>query len=103
VAIGGEANIPLLQRIARYGGGLFHHTYDPTTLPQIVLQEIKDEPQEEPLVEKVFTPVLVRDSRLLKKFPRSSFPPIHGYIDTEAKEGAGLDVIIRSGENRIPL
>jgi uncharacterized membrane protein len=103
VAIGGQANIPLLQRIARYGGGLFHHTYDPTTLPQIVLQEIRDEPQEEPLVEKDSIPVLVRGSRLLKKLPRRPFPPVRGYIETEVKERAELDVIIPSGEKRIPL
>ncbi len=103
VAIGGQANIPLLQRIARYGGGLFHHTYDPTTLPQIVLQEIKDEPQEKPLVEKDSIPVLVRGSRLLKKLPRRSFPPVRGYIETEVKERAELDVIIPSGEKKIPL
>ena len=38
VAIGNQANIPLMKRIAQYGGGFFHHTYDPSTLPQIVLE-----------------------------------------------------------------
>ncbi|MCZ6621516.1 MAG: VWA domain-containing protein [Deltaproteobacteria bacterium] len=103
VAIGDQANIPLLRRIARYGGGLFHHTFDPTTLPQIVLQEIRDEPQEEPLVEKDLIPVLVSGSRLLKQFPEGSFPAVRGFVETEIKEGAGLDVIVPSGGKRLPL
>ncbi|HBA40867.1 MAG TPA: hypothetical protein DCZ05_14365, partial [Deltaproteobacteria bacterium] len=44
VAIGDQANIPLLKRIAQYGGGFFHHTYDPRTLPQIVLQQLREKP-----------------------------------------------------------
>jgi len=103
VAIGDQANIPLLRRIARYGGGLFHHTFDPTTLPQIVLQEIRDEPQEEPLVGKDLIPVLVSGSRLLKQFPEGSFPVVRGFVETEIKEEAGLDVIVPSGEKRLPL
>ena len=103
VAIGDQANIPLLRRIARYGGGLFHHTFDPTTLPQIVLQEIRDEPQEEPLVEKDLIPVLVSGSRLLKQLPKGSFPAVRGFVETEIKEGASLDVIVPSGKKRLPL
>ena len=37
VAIGKEADIRVMKRIAQYGGGLFHNTSDPSTLPQIVL------------------------------------------------------------------
>ncbi|MFQ5849081.1 MAG: VWA domain-containing protein [Candidatus Binatia bacterium] len=103
VAIGDQANIPLLKRIAKYGGGLFHYTYDPTTLPQIVLQDIKEEPQEEPLVEKDLVPVLVSGSRLLSQFRESAFPSVQGYIETEIKAGADMDLTIHSGEKRSPL
>jgi hypothetical protein len=27
-----------MKRISQYGGGLFHHVIDPTSLPQIVLE-----------------------------------------------------------------
>ena len=103
VAIGDQANIPLLKRIAQYGGGLFHHTYDPTTLPQIVLQQIQEEPQEEPLVKKDFTPIPVRGSKLLAGFHERFYPSLKGYIGTEIKRGARLDLIIRRGEKRSPL
>ncbi len=36
VAIGGEANWPVMKRVAQYGGGFFQHVYDPSTLARIV-------------------------------------------------------------------
>ncbi|MEK7210527.1 MAG: VWA domain-containing protein, partial [Candidatus Binatota bacterium] len=103
VAIGDQANIPLLKRIAQYGGGFFHHTNDPKTLPQIVVQEIREKPEEGPLVEKDFTPVPIRGSELLAGFTESSYPPLKGYIETEIKRGAHLDLVIPKEEKRPPL
>lgn len=100
VAIGDQANVPLLKRIAQYGGGLFHHTFDPTTLPQILLGEVQEKPQAVPLVEKDFIPVVVSGSEILAGFPLRPFPPLLGYIDTEIKKGAKLDMIVpREGKN----
>ena len=45
VAVGAEANLPLMKRITQYGGGFFHHTFDPASLPRIVLQQIQETPQ----------------------------------------------------------
>ena len=103
VAIGDQANIPLLKRIAQYGGGFFHHTFDPRTLPQIVMQQLREKPEEGPLVEKDFTPVPVRGSELLAGFSQSSYPPLKGFIETEVKRGAHLDLIIPREEKKIPL
>lgn len=103
VAIGDQANIPLLKRIARYGGGLFHHTYDPTNLPQIVLQQIREKPEKKPLVDREFTPVSVIGSELLAGFPERSYPPLNGYIETEIKRGANLDLMIPREKRRSPL
>ena len=38
VAIGDDADIALMKRLSQYGGGFFHHAFDPKTLPQIVLR-----------------------------------------------------------------
>ena len=103
VAIGDQANVPLLKRIAQYGGGFFHHTYDPATLPQIVLQQIQEKPQEEPLVERDFTPVAVRGSELLAGFPQRTYPSLKGYIETELKKGGHLDLMIPREGRRPPL
>ncbi|MEK7341599.1 MAG: VWA domain-containing protein, partial [Candidatus Binatota bacterium] len=103
VAIGDQANIPLLKRIAQYGGGFFHHTNDPKTLPQIVVQEIREKPAEGPLVEKDFTPVPIRGSELLAGFTERFYPPLKGYIETEIKRGAHLDLVIPKGDKGPPL
>ncbi|MFQ5682784.1 MAG: VWA domain-containing protein [Candidatus Binatia bacterium] len=103
VAIGDRANIPLLKRIARYGGGVFHHTYDPTSLPRIVLQQIREKPQRKLMVEKTFKPVLVRGSRLLAGFPQRTYPSLEGFIKTEIKRGAHLDLAIPRREKTSPL
>ncbi|MGH7774847.1 MAG: VWA domain-containing protein [Candidatus Binatia bacterium] len=103
VAIGDQANIPLMKRIAQYGAGFFHHTYDPTTLPQIVLQQMREKPEEGPLVERDFIPVSVRGSEILAGFPERSYPHLKGYIETEIKRGAHLDMIIPREEKKAPL
>lgn len=103
VAIGDEANIPLLKRIAQYGGGLFHHTFDPTTLPQIVVEQFQEKPDEGPLVEKDFTPMAVRGSELLSGLSERSFPLVKGFIETEIKPRASLDLVIPRDEKRSPL
>lgn len=103
VAIGDEANIPLLKRIAQYGGGLFHHTYDPKTLPQIVLEEVQEKPQAAPLVEKDFVPVPVKGSEILTGLAPRTYPPLKGYIETEIKKGARLDLVIPRENGAAPL
>ena len=103
VAIGDEANIPLMKRIAQYGGGFFHHTYDPSTLPQIILQQIQEKPEEGPLVERDLIPVPVRGSELLAGFVARAYPPLKGYIETELKRGAHADLVVPREGKRSPL
>ena len=103
VAIGGEANIPLLKRIAQYGGGFFHHTFDPTTLPQIVLEQMREKPDKETPSEKVFTPVPVRGSELLSGFAEKVYPPLTGFIETEIRPRAHQDLVVPKDEQRFPL
>lgn len=103
VAIGDRANIPLLKRIAQYGGGLFHHTYDPRTLPQIVLEEIREKPQPIPSVEKDFVPAPSRDSEILSGFAPRSYPAVKGFVDTDLKQGAKLDLAVPRDQGAAPL
>lgn len=103
VAIGEDAEIPLMKRIAQYGGGLFHHAFDPTTLPQIVLRQLQEEPEEKPQPERSFTPVRAGGSQLLAGFSERSYPSVRGFIETEIKRGAHLDLLIPREERKIPL
>ncbi len=104
IAIGAEANIPLLKRIAQYGGGFFHHTYDPTSLPQIVLQRIQEKQKDEPPPpERDFTPVQEKGSELLAGFSPKAYPSLRGFIETDLKRGAHLDLFIPREDRKAPL
>ena len=52
IAIGAEADVRVMKRISQYGGGLFHQTIDPTSLPQISPAQLQDNPSEEPRGER---------------------------------------------------
>ena len=95
VAIGDKANVPLLRRLTVYGGGAFHHTYDPSTLPRIVAGEVKEEPAQQQPRQKDFRPRLARDTNLLADFPRKKFPPVTGFVRTTAKKGADTDLFVQ--------
>jgi Ca-activated chloride channel family protein len=104
VAVGEDVHIPLLTRIAQYGGGFYHHTYDPRTLPKIIIQQMREPPEpERPPEEKIVSPVPVRGSQVLASFEERSYPPLRGYVETELKKGASLDLVIPRQDGRHPL
>jgi Ca-activated chloride channel family protein len=103
VAISNEADVRIMKRIAQYGGGLFHHVVDPSTLPQIVLDQLQDKPKEEPQREENLIPLQERSSELLAGFGPRTYPSVLGYMETELKRGAQLDLLVTKQERRLPL
>lgn len=103
VAVGSDADERVMKRISQYGGGLFHHILNPTTLPQIVLQQIEEKPKEEPPRERTGIPVQDRGSELLASFPARSYPAVQGYMETDLKRGARLDLMIPREDRKAPL
>jgi Ca-activated chloride channel homolog len=103
IAVGAEADVRVMKRISQYGGGLFHYTVDPRTLPQIVLQQIQDQPKDEAPKERDFTPVQERNSELLASFAAGSYPTLRGYMETDLKRGARLDLMIPREDRKAPL
>ena len=103
IAISSEADIRIMKRISQYGGGLFHHVIDPSTLPQIVLEQLQDKPRDEPQDNKPLIPVPVAGSELLAGFGIKTYPAVLGYMETEVKRGAQLDVVIPRDDRRAPL
>jgi uncharacterized membrane protein len=103
VAIGAEANLPLMKRITQYGGGFFHHTFDPKSVPRIVLQQIQESPQSESPKERDFLPAQEPSSEIFAGFPQRNYPRVLGYMDTELKRGAHLDLFIARDDRRAPL
>ena len=93
----------VMKRISQYGGGLFHQTIDPTSLPQIVLAQLQDNPSEEPRGERELTPIQERGSELLAGFAVRSYPRLFGYMETELKRGAHLDLMLPREDRKIPL
>lgn len=102
IALGEEANLRLLSRIAAYGGGAFHHTTDPSSLPELFLDEMDQEEEEKTMVEKDLVPLPNRDSPLLKGL-NGKVPPIKGYVETQLKNGARMDIALRVDGQRPPL
>jgi len=103
VAIGAEADIRIMKRIAQYGGGAFHHTLDPTSLPQIVLQQLQENTRDDPVGPGSFNPVANRNSELLGPLGARAYPAVLGYMETELKSGAQLDLLIPRDDRRAPL
>ena len=103
VAIGAEADIRVMKRISQYGGGLFHHTLDAKSLPQIVIEQIQDKPREEPPIERALTPIQDRTSELLAGLPARPYPTLGGYMETDLKRGAHLDLMIPREDRNAPL
>jgi uncharacterized membrane protein len=103
VAISNEADIRIMKRISQYGGGMFHHVVDPASLPKIILEQLQDKPRDEPQDNKPMTPILAAGSELLAGFGVRTYPAVLGYMETEVKRGAQLDLMIPRDDRRAPL
>src|SRR5262249_11712082 len=98
-----EADIRIMKRISQYGGGLFHQTIDPASLPQIVLAQLKDSPPDDPKGERGLIPIQERGSEGLGGLAGKSYPKLLGYMETELKRGAHLDLMLLSDDRKIPI
>ncbi len=103
VALSNEADVRIMKRVSQYGGGLFHHTVDPSTLPRIVLEQLQDKPREEPQDNRPLIPVPSSGSELLSGIAVRNYPAVLGFMETDVKRGAHADLIIRRDDRRAPL
>src|SRR6185295_5938549 len=103
IAISNEADVRIMKRISQYGGGLFHHTVDPSTLPQIVLEQLQDKPKDEPQNEAPMVPIPDRGSELLAGSNLRAYPSVLGFMETEIKPGAQIDLVITKPDHKAPL
>lgn len=103
IAISSDADVRIMKRLSQYGGGLFHHTVDPSTLPQIVLEQLQDKPKDEPLNDGPWTPIADRSSELLAGLGVRNYPAVLGYMDADLKRGAQMDLMIQRPDRRQPL
>ena len=86
VGVGRDA-ASFLPELALQGGGRYHYTDDPTTIPRIFSEETTLA-QRAYLVEETFTPVLAGRSAIVEGL--SIVPPLHGYVATSIKSAAQM-------------
>jgi Ca-activated chloride channel family protein len=103
VAISADADVRIMKRISQYGGGLFHHVTDPSTLPQIVLEQLQDKTKDEPQNDGPWTPFQERGSDLLAGFSARNYPSVLGFMESELKPNAQSDLTITKQDRRLPL
>jgi hypothetical protein len=102
VLVGAEVDDGLLKAMAEYGGGAFYHTVDPRSLPQIFVRDVKVASGEVTIQEQATYQVRSGGTELLNT-TLHDFPTLQGYVKTELKEGANLELIAQGATRSDPL
>jgi Ca-activated chloride channel homolog len=104
IAIGREANLELLEAIAKYGGGGFYQTDSPENLPDLFLEDVNQRGGgETTMVEKSFEPYSVAPDPVLRELAGRRLPPLKGFVATDLKPGATLSMFVDSNGLRSPI
>jgi Ca-activated chloride channel homolog len=103
IAIGREANLPLLQAISKYGGGGFYQTDSPENLPELFVEDVQERSVDTTMVEKEFVPYGVRPDPVLRELAGRQLPALKGFVSTELKPGADLSLFVNSNGQRNPI
>ena len=103
IAVGQDANVDLLQAIARYGGGSYYQTDSPRNLPQLFVEDFRAHGGEITMVEKEFTPRSENPDAILKDLAARQMPPLKGYVSTEIKPRATMSMYVDRGGTREPV
>lgn len=97
VAIGGDADMAFLERLAINGKGRFYSTNDINQIPQIFAKETILA-QKSYIVEGEFFPVLSGAHQSLKGIIETGTPPLLGYVATRPKERAEISLQSNRGD-----
>jgi hypothetical protein len=90
VAIGKDADVPLMVDIAKWGRGRFYYTEDDSTIPRIFTLETQLASKAS-LVEQPFKPVVASQSHeAVQDIDWKDVPPLGGYVATTIKGSADL-------------
>jgi uncharacterized membrane protein len=103
IAVGGEANVALLESISRYGGGGFYQTNSAANLPQLFLEDVRQRGGDTTMVEKDFVPYSISPDPVLKELAGRQLPALTGFVTTDLKPGATLSVFVNSAGVRAPV
>ena len=95
VAVGEDADIALLEAMARTGRGRYHFAADPASIPTIFTRETIMATRTV-LVDARFHPAAASSSSLLRGL--AAVPPLDGYVATTAKEQAEVVLVSPEGD-----
>lgn len=93
VLLGSDADPGMLKQLAEIGGGTFYQTNDPSSLPRIFLKEVYVQGGDRTLQESSNYPVRL-GSRGAQSTTLSSFPTLRGYLRTEVKGDADMELVV---------
>ncbi|MGC4192687.1 MAG: VWA domain-containing protein [Thermomicrobiales bacterium] len=78
VAVGSDADLDLLQTLAKTGGGRYHYASKPEEIPNITFQEAQSVGSQS-VIRGAFTPIQQQPSTILDGISPSSIPTVDGY------------------------
>jgi Ca-activated chloride channel family protein len=87
IAIGDDAALELLQRLAERGNGRYHFTEKPEDIPTLTLQEAQSAGSQS-VIRGEFQPIQTSPSPIMDGFQPSELPTLDGYDYAEAKPEA---------------
>ncbi|MBI2941253.1 MAG: VWA domain-containing protein [Chloroflexi bacterium] len=91
IAIGSDADLDLMQELARQGDGRYYFTENPRDIPQITTRETRIA-SGAAAVEGAFQPKVVAPSPILKSIAEAQVPQLHGYVVTSPRDTANVVV-----------
>lgn len=102
VALGLEADAPFMKMLAQAGKGSFYQTIDSRTLPKLFVDDIKVAVGEDTMKEESNFPVAINETNQ-KLRSLAPFPNILGFIETEPKPNAQIELSVSKAEQKFPL
>jgi Mg-chelatase subunit ChlD len=97
VALGKESDQEHLKKIASVGGGRFYYSDDSSQIPRIFLEEAK-QITKTGVVEKKFTPELLKKGEMLEGLNLTPIPDLTGYNPADPKPTSEIYITADRGE-----
>jgi uncharacterized membrane protein/uncharacterized protein YegL len=96
IAIGSDADLPLLEQLAEWGGGRYYFAGEPEDIPRLTLLE-SEIARADPLVEEPFQADLAAAHPMMRDFAPVELPQLDGYVAVTPKDAA--EVVLRSPDD----
>jgi uncharacterized membrane protein len=103
VGVGGGVDEALVKRIGTYGGGKAHIARNMNDFPTFEFEAGPKPPSAPEAQAQELRPVSSANSEILGPLMRQSFPAVSGYVESELKSDARLDLMVQNRGRNHPL